>query len=322
MDIEKHVNKICSWKIRVFEPPVDTKPAPDKRPMRTYVLQTKSRRLLATGTIEEKIFQRQAHKKALSSCVVDQEEDVARHFSRDQLRDLFSPHDDDDDASCSSTHATLNCTRYILCGILLATKRTKFVWIVSCLFFTTLVQFFLTVILTPTVFLWWSALLSPKFSIKNIGNEKKMLSWYTFMKRRITFEERCIKSNRIKAASEKCKNGRALQRRLHVGLLSFVENLTFVHLLFCISVSYSSNWRSLFKSGLFGLLFFDVFRCVNGIQTRAPPSNADCNSDLADWHHCYVTKDIPDPVLKQTWKQSNATFAFYQKSHEKQRVTV
>ena len=37
--------------------------------------------MLAVGTIEEKIFQRQAHKKALSSCVVDQEEDVERHFS-------------------------------------------------------------------------------------------------------------------------------------------------------------------------------------------------------------------------------------------------
>ncbi len=33
-------------------------------------------RLLTVGTIEEKIFQRQAHKKALSSCVVDREEDV------------------------------------------------------------------------------------------------------------------------------------------------------------------------------------------------------------------------------------------------------
>jgi hypothetical protein len=45
--------------------------------------------LLQTGTIEEKIFQRQAHKKALSSCVVDNEEDVARHFSLADLRDLF-----------------------------------------------------------------------------------------------------------------------------------------------------------------------------------------------------------------------------------------
>lgn len=44
---------------------------------------------LQTGTIEEKIFQRQAHKKALSSTVVDQEDDVARHFTITDLRDLF-----------------------------------------------------------------------------------------------------------------------------------------------------------------------------------------------------------------------------------------
>lgn len=35
------------------------------------------------------MFQRQTHKKALSFCVVDNEEDVARHFSVDQLKDLF-----------------------------------------------------------------------------------------------------------------------------------------------------------------------------------------------------------------------------------------
>ena len=44
---------------------------------------------IQVGTIEEKIFQRQAHKKALSSCVVDREEDVERHFSLSDLRDLF-----------------------------------------------------------------------------------------------------------------------------------------------------------------------------------------------------------------------------------------
>ena len=37
-----------------------------------------------------KIFQRQAHKKALSSCVVDNEEDVERHFTINELRDLFT----------------------------------------------------------------------------------------------------------------------------------------------------------------------------------------------------------------------------------------
>uniref|UniRef100_H2ZLN9 SNF2 N-terminal domain-containing protein n=1 Tax=Ciona savignyi TaxID=51511 RepID=H2ZLN9_CIOSA len=128
-------------------------------------------RLMGAGTIEEKIFQRQTHKKALSSCVVDQEEDVARHFSRDQLRDLFKPlkaH-----GSRSDTHDSLRCTR-----------------------------------------------------------------------------------------------------------------------------------------------------CVNDIQVRPPPEDADCNSDLAKWKHCYTSKDISDPVLKQIWKQSGATFAFTQVSHEAQRVTV
>lgn len=42
-----------------------------------------------TGSIEEKIFQRQEHKKALSSCVVDQEADVERHFSAGDLQELF-----------------------------------------------------------------------------------------------------------------------------------------------------------------------------------------------------------------------------------------
>ena len=46
-------------------------------------------RLLAVGTIEEKILQRQEHKKALSSCVVDREEEVEKHFSLTDLRDLF-----------------------------------------------------------------------------------------------------------------------------------------------------------------------------------------------------------------------------------------
>ena len=46
-------------------------------------------RLLATGTIEEKIFQRQAHKKALSSCVVDNEEDVERHFRSAQSHSSY-----------------------------------------------------------------------------------------------------------------------------------------------------------------------------------------------------------------------------------------
>jgi len=53
-----------------------------------------------TGTIEEKILQRQAHKKALSSCVVDEEQDVERHFSLGELRELFNLNEE----TISDTH--------------------------------------------------------------------------------------------------------------------------------------------------------------------------------------------------------------------------
>ncbi|KAJ2358013.1 DNA-dependent ATPase protein rad54, partial [Coemansia sp. RSA 2618] len=42
-----------------------------------------------TGTVEEKIFQRQSYKTSLSTCVIDEQENVERHFSRDQMRQLF-----------------------------------------------------------------------------------------------------------------------------------------------------------------------------------------------------------------------------------------
>lgn len=64
-------------------------------------------RLLSTGSIEEKIFQRQTHKKALSSCVVDAEEDVSRHFSLSDLKDLFKLEDE----YASHTHKQLKCKR-------------------------------------------------------------------------------------------------------------------------------------------------------------------------------------------------------------------
>lgn len=49
---------------------------------------------LQTGSIEEKILQRQTHKKALSSCVVDKEDNVERHFSVNELRHLFTLSDE------------------------------------------------------------------------------------------------------------------------------------------------------------------------------------------------------------------------------------
>jgi len=126
-------------------------------------------RLISTGTLEEKIFQRQAHKKALSSCVVDNEEDVERHFSFDELRDLFKINEN----TRSDTH--------------------------------------------------------DKF---------------------------------------KCK------------------------------------------------------RCMNQIQIRPPPDDADCSCDLSLWNHCWDKKNLVDQILKQIWKDDVITFAFHQRSHEAQRITI
>lgn len=64
-------------------------------------------RFIATGTIEEKIFQRQAHKQALSSSVIDEEENVERHFSRDMMRQLFILNNE----TACDTHDTFKCKR-------------------------------------------------------------------------------------------------------------------------------------------------------------------------------------------------------------------
>lgn len=65
-------------------------------------------RFLCTGSIEEKIFQRQSHKKALSNCIVDYAEDVERHFSVADLKELFRL---EDDSVLSDTHEKFNCSR-------------------------------------------------------------------------------------------------------------------------------------------------------------------------------------------------------------------
>lgn len=64
-------------------------------------------RFITTGTIEEKIFQRQANKQALSSAVVDEREDTERHFSVDLLRQLFLFNE----KTLSETHETFKCKR-------------------------------------------------------------------------------------------------------------------------------------------------------------------------------------------------------------------
>jgi DNA repair and recombination RAD54-like protein len=64
-------------------------------------------RFISTGTIEEKIFQRQASKQALSSAVVDEKEDTERHFSVDALRQLFLFKEN----TLCETHDTFKCKR-------------------------------------------------------------------------------------------------------------------------------------------------------------------------------------------------------------------
>ncbi|KAL6942233.1 hypothetical protein ACO0QE_003401 [Hanseniaspora vineae] len=64
-------------------------------------------RFINTGSIEEKIYQRQTMKMGLSSCVVDEKDDVERLFSSENLRQLFEY----DENTVCGTHETFNCKR-------------------------------------------------------------------------------------------------------------------------------------------------------------------------------------------------------------------
>ncbi|XP_076166694.1 DNA repair and recombination protein RAD54-like okr isoform X2 [Ptiloglossa arizonensis] len=106
------LNLIGANRLVMFDP--DWNPANDDQAMARVWRDGQKKpcfvyRFLCTGTIEEKIFQRQAHKKALSSTVIDQEEDVARHFTLNDLRDLFKLEEN----TISDTHAKFKCKRCI-----------------------------------------------------------------------------------------------------------------------------------------------------------------------------------------------------------------
>ena len=106
------LNLIGANRLVMFDP--DWNPANDEQAMARVWRDGQKKqcfiyRMLAVGTIEEKIFQRQTHKKALSSCVVDQEEDVERHFSLNDLRDLFKL----EAGTVSDTHDKLRCRRCV-----------------------------------------------------------------------------------------------------------------------------------------------------------------------------------------------------------------
>uniref|UniRef100_H3CGJ1 DNA repair and recombination protein RAD54-like n=1 Tax=Tetraodon nigroviridis TaxID=99883 RepID=H3CGJ1_TETNG len=106
------LNLIGANRLVMFDP--DWNPANDEQAMARVWRDGQRKtcyiyRLLATGTIEEKILQRQAHKKALSSCVVDEEQNVERHFSLGELRELFTLNED----TVSDTHDRFRCRRCV-----------------------------------------------------------------------------------------------------------------------------------------------------------------------------------------------------------------
>lgn len=104
------LNLIGANRLVLFDP--DWNPAADQQALARVWRDGQKKdcfvyRFIATGTIEEKIFQRQSHKQSLSSCVVDEAEDVERHFSLDGLRELFQYRPN----TRSDTHDTFKCKR-------------------------------------------------------------------------------------------------------------------------------------------------------------------------------------------------------------------
>jgi DNA repair and recombination RAD54-like protein len=104
------INLIGANRLVLFDP--DWNPAADQQALARVWRDGQKKdcfvyRFIATGTIEEKIFQRQSHKQSLSTCVVDSAEDVERHFSLESLRELFQFRAD---TTCD-THDTFKCKR-------------------------------------------------------------------------------------------------------------------------------------------------------------------------------------------------------------------
>ena len=104
------LNLIGANRLVLFDP--DWNPAADQQALARVWRDGQKKdcfvyRFIATGTIEEKIFQRQSHKQSLSSCVVDSAEDVERHFSLDSLRELFRYKP----GTTSDTHDSFRCKR-------------------------------------------------------------------------------------------------------------------------------------------------------------------------------------------------------------------
>ncbi|KAG0046947.1 DNA-dependent ATPase protein rad54 [Gryganskiella cystojenkinii] len=107
------LNLIGANRLILFDP--DWNPAADQQALARVWRDGQKKdcfvyRFIATGSIEEKIFQRQSHKQSLSSCVVDEDQDVERHFSQENLRQLFQFNAT---TECCDTHETFKCKRCV-----------------------------------------------------------------------------------------------------------------------------------------------------------------------------------------------------------------
>ncbi|BGP16166.1 hypothetical protein JCM10213_006101 [Rhodosporidiobolus nylandii] len=103
------INLIGANRLVLFDP--DWNPASDMQALARVWRDGQKKdcfvyRFVATGTVEEKIFQRQSHKQNLSSCIVDAKEDIERHYSGDNLRQLFQYKERD-----CETHDLFKCKR-------------------------------------------------------------------------------------------------------------------------------------------------------------------------------------------------------------------
>ncbi|KAF9939230.1 DNA-dependent ATPase protein rad54 [Modicella reniformis] len=107
------LNLIGANRLVLFDP--DWNPASDQQALARVWRDGQKKdcfvyRFIATGSIEEKIFQRQSHKQSLSSCVVDEDQDVERHFSQENLRQLFLLNET---TECCDTHEMFKCKRCV-----------------------------------------------------------------------------------------------------------------------------------------------------------------------------------------------------------------
>lgn len=74
---------------------------------------------------------------------------------------------------------------------------------------------------------------------------------------------------------------------------------------------------SIFNKFNFLNFSFKCKRCVNNIQTKLPPENSDCTSDLSQWYHCSNNRGLPDEIISKSWEITKAvSFIFHHRSNK------